>query len=99
MKKVIWIILAVAGFAMPVQAAAIRNLSGEAQALTILQGGERETVQIEDGRTYRRVGANMILELAGNAPVRVDDPHQEYVIWPDGKLIIQRRGLDVRSQP
>ena len=73
----------------PAYALSIKNLSGSTQVVTIEQGGATRDVIIEKGRTYRYQGGDVVLMMPGQRPKQTDF-YEDYVIWPDGKLILQR---------
>lgn len=73
----------------PAHALSIKNLSGSTQVVTIEQGGAMRQVIIEPNRTFRYHGGDVTLMMPGQRPKQTDF-YEEYVIWPDGKLILQR---------
>lgn len=88
--KYIIMMLTIAVMASPASALGIRNRSGEAQVLVMEQNGQRESVVLEAGRSLYLMTSTMKLSVAGERPVnaRFDE---EYVIWPGGDLILQKR--------
>ena len=74
---------------MPAYAVAVRNLSGQPQVLEVEHGGQQFQVTIEDGKLYRRYGEAISINLPGNRP-RFTENYEEYTIWQDGTLAIQR---------
>ena len=88
--KYIVLMLTIALVTAPASALGIRNRSGEAQVLVMEQNGKRDSVVLEAGRSLYLMTNTMQLSVAGERPVtaRFDE---EYVIWPGGDLIIQKR--------
>jgi hypothetical protein len=91
MRKSMFVLLGVAiNFAMPAFALSVKNLSGVQQSLVLEQGNNRQAVTIDKGETRYITGGDMMLTMPGQKPKYVKF-EEEYVIWPDGKLIIQKR--------
>lgn len=88
--KYIAMTLTFALIATPASALGIRNLSGESQVLVMEQSGNRDSVVLNAGQSLYLMTGTMQLSVAGKHPVtaRFDE---EFVIWPGGDLIIQKR--------
>lgn len=88
--KYVTMMLTLALMASPASALGIRNLSGESQVLVMEQSGNRDSVVLEEGQSLYLMTSTMQLSIAGKRPVtaRFDE---EFVIWPGGDLIIQKR--------
>lgn len=86
-----WMILAVMAsvYALPAQALSIRNLSGEMQMMTLEQGSHKKELVLPPNDTRYFVGGDMVLTLQDQEPRSVKF-EEEYVIWPDGELILQK---------
>lgn len=84
------VFLAMALLAAPAHAVTVRNLSDSTQAVIVEQGSGRHELILPPGGVRYYTGGAVILTVSGQRPVRADF-QDEYAIWPDGKLIIQRR--------
>lgn len=76
--------------AFPAHALSIKNLSGTTQALVLEQGGNRMELILGAGQTRYLQGGPYIAHLPGQ-PSKEVKFDEEYVIWPSGKMHIQRR--------
>lgn len=76
--------------AMPAHALSIRNLTDTTQVVVMEQGGQRFEMILPPKTTRYYQGGDVTLHKVGQPPIRADFMN-EYAIWPDGKLIIQRR--------
>lgn len=82
--------LLLALLASPAYAVTIKNLSDSTQVVVIEQGGNQQEVILPAGATRHYVGGAVKLIMPGQRPVNADF-HDEYAIWPSGKMHIQRR--------
>lgn len=87
-KLVVFLMLVVV--ATPAYAANIRNLSGREQVVVLEQGGSRTEVTIPAGRTIYYTGTDMLVYLPNQKPVDAKFD-EEFVIWPSGRMMIQRQ--------
>lgn len=74
----------------PAYALSIKNLSGTQQVLVMEQGGQRQAITLMPNDTHYLVGGDMTLTMPGK-PAKQVKFEEEYVIWPDGQMIIQKR--------
>lgn len=88
--RYIFLILVALLTAFPAYALTIRNLSGSTQVIIVEQGGAAEEVIIQPGETAHRLGGGLALMMPGHT-LRNVDSFDEYAIWPDGALTIQKR--------
>jgi hypothetical protein len=89
MKKLVILAMMMALPATSAQALSIRNLSGEMQRLTLTQGGNSQELVLPAGDTRYFVGNGMTLTLPGQPSVNAGY-EDDYVIWPDGQIILQK---------
>ena len=78
-------------FASPAHAVTIKNLSGSTQVVVVEHGGASDEIVLEPGQSHHRFGAGIALMMPGQRPIRNVDPYDQYAIWPEGKLYIQKR--------
>lgn len=90
MKCIVTLVVLAALAAAPAQALSIKNLSGEAQTLQMEQGGTTQSLHIPANATRYLMGDNIMLTLGRQHSVSAKFD-EEYAIWPDGTLMIQRR--------
>lgn len=88
MRSVLFIIAVL--IAAPAHALSIRNLSDTTKVVVITQGGQHQEVILPPKATRHFYGGGMTLSMPGKHPIRADFT-DEYAIWPDGTLSIQRR--------
>lgn len=82
--------LAVALLAAPANAVSIRNFTDEPQTLTIEQGRATQEITLPPRGVYRYNGGGIWLQREGR-PRLYADFYDEFAIWPDGTMRIQRR--------
>lgn len=75
--------------ASPAYAVTVRNLSDVEKTILIEQGGHVQEITLEPGGFHRHVGGNVSLRVPGQSPIHTDF-YEEYAIWPDGGLILQK---------
>lgn len=76
--------------AFDVHALAITNLHKESQQVTVDQYGQAKNVTIAPGQTWRTSGRTFTLRKIGQPDIRAETL-DEYVIWPSGRMGLQRR--------
>lgn len=89
-KRVLFAVIAVVMATSPAYALSIKNLSGTQQTLVMEQGGHRQAITLAPSATQYLVGGDMTLAMPGQRPQQAKF-EEEYVIWPDGQMIIQKR--------
>lgn len=76
--------------AFPAHALNIKNLSGTRQTVVLEQGSSHMELVLEAGQTRYLQGGPFKASLPTQKPIEVRFD-EEYVIWPSGKMIIQRQ--------
>lgn len=89
MKHLFWVMVAVL---LPFQASAfsVKNLSGEPQTLYVDQGGTVTPLHLQPNEVRHYFGENTRIFMEGERPTYAHYMDQ-YIIWPEGKLHVQRR--------
>lgn len=96
MKRIIIAGLCMA-MAQGAQAMDVKNRTGEAQTITIKQGGASEQVTIPPyGRVTRTSDNITLIDKYGHAGPA--DKYDSLAIWDDGKITIQRRDSGRRNR-
>ena len=88
--RVFSLFLMAALLAAPAHAVTLRNLSDQTQVVMVEQGGAKQEAILPPKASRHFMGGDVTLVKPGQRPVHADF-QDEYAIWPDGKLIIQRR--------
>ena len=68
----------------------IINLDDIPHIVTIINGGEHSDIKILPNQSYTTYGPMVDIGLKGEKKKLRADPFGEYVIWGDGKLLLQR---------
>lgn len=89
MKFLMMVLAAAVLLAAPAHAVSIKNLSGSTQVVVVEQGGETRNITLTPNQTIRIHGADVTLAMPGQRPKQTDF-YEDYTIWGDGKLVIQR---------
>ncbi|MCH2546678.1 MAG: hypothetical protein MK052_03585 [Alphaproteobacteria bacterium] len=89
MKLIIVMVFGGVLLAPQAQALSIKNLSGAKQTVVIEQAGQHIEIPIAANQTRYLSGGDVQIALKGKRFVQTKN-EEEYTIWPDGSLIIQR---------
>lgn len=87
--RLIITMLALALLSTPAYAVTVRNLSDTPKVVIVEQGGNAQEITLEPGGIHRHIGGDVSLQVPGQSPIHTDF-YEEYAIWPDGKLILQK---------
>ena len=89
MKRLCGVMIAVL---LPFQALAfsVKNLSGEPQTLYVNQAGKELALHLEPNEVRHYFGENARIYMEGGEPAYAHYMDQ-YIIWPEGKLRVQKR--------
>lgn len=68
----------------------VKNLSDSTHVIVIERGGNMQEIVLPPKASRHFTGGDMVLHMPGQRPIQAEFLN-EYAIWPDGKLIIQRR--------
>ena len=77
--------------ALPAHAIRVMNLDKVPQTLLVNNGGELKEIPLEPNAFYNTYGPMVKIGVKGKKRLLRADPFSDYVIWPGGKLILQRR--------
>ena len=96
MKRIFALASLLALTVTPAFAISVVNLDKIERKVIINNGGEVNEVVLIPNQVYRAYGPFMTLRVEGGAEMRSDD-NDEYVIWPNGRLAIQKYGQQHRG--
>lgn len=90
MRKLMLYAVLCAALPAPVQAFTVTNLSGQPQQIVVDEGGAQTPVTLAPGQVYRRSGGDVMVLTPTRDPVQAKFD-EEYAIWPNGMMYIQKR--------